>query len=59
MLAGVAYGVGLANLATFEDPNTPLDGLPELQARSHRLTWTAAGAGVAALGLGAALVVTW
>ncbi len=56
--AGAVYAVGLVNVARFED-DPPRQEIPTLYARSHALTWVAAGAGVGALGLGVTAVVMW
>ncbi len=56
--AGAVYAVGLANAAHFE-AEPPRQEIPDLYARSHALSWVAAGAGLGAVGLGVTAVLTW
>lgn len=56
LVAGGALGWGEANRAAFHDPATDYAAVPGLVDRSHALSFTAIGAGVGAVGLGALVV---
>ncbi|MEQ1508281.1 MAG: hypothetical protein ABMB14_38980, partial [Myxococcota bacterium] len=57
--AGAAYGGAWATRSRWADPDTPDASLASLEARTNTLSVLSAVGGVAALGLGAALVVSW
>ncbi|MCB9686612.1 MAG: hypothetical protein H6738_08055 [Alphaproteobacteria bacterium] len=59
LAAGITYGIGAASKATWNDPETPDGQLAGLKARTNTMAVASTASGVAALGLGAVLVITW
>lgn len=59
LAAGITYGIGASSRATWSDPETPDADLPSLKARTNTMAVASTASGVAALGLGAMLVITW
>ncbi|MCB9779913.1 MAG: hypothetical protein H6742_15220 [Alphaproteobacteria bacterium] len=57
--AGGLYALAASKHGTFMDPTTPYADLEGLRTQANTFTWTAVGLGVASLGLGTAVAVTW
>lgn len=57
--AGVTYGVGASSRSAWLDPETPDADLAGLKATTNTMAVVSTASGVAALGLGTLLVVTW
>ena len=56
---GVMYGVAAGSRATWMNPETPDDQLPGLRARTNTLAVASGITGLATLGLGATVAITW
>ncbi|MDP2313552.1 MAG: hypothetical protein Q8P41_11650 [Pseudomonadota bacterium] len=56
--SGVLYGLAASSRAEFDDPSTSLDEVEGLAGTTNTLGYSAIGAGVVALGLGAVAIVT-